>query len=101
MGICSNCSALHNILLCPKERASKALTLNEDNDDKEGSDGSDENEYERNENDHAYLTSQNEDPKPSTSSKGTGKDGKTKQARKAEVQEESEKGIMRTLSQII
>ena len=90
VGICSNCSALHNILLCPKERAAKALTLNEDNDDVGGSDGYDEDEYERNENDHAYLMSQNKDPKPSTSSRGITNDGKTKQAKEAEVQEESE-----------
>ena len=90
VGLCSNCSALHNILLCPKERTSKVLTIGESDDDKEESDGYDEDEYERNMNDHVYLTGKKEDSKTSDSSKKTGKDGKEKIKKDAETWKEPE-----------
>ena len=83
VGLCSNCSALHNILLCPKERTSQILTIGEDDNDKEKSDGYNTDDYERNTNDHVYLTGKKEDSKPSVSSKKTGKDGKEKFAKNA------------------
>ena len=66
------------------------MTIGESDDDKEEFDGYDEDEYERNANDHVYLTGKKEDSKPSASSKKTGKDGKEKIAKDAETWKEPE-----------